>query len=143
MAGTGTQTGIQNKTMPTSVSQLPVQLLPGDGSHSSGRFSGSAGPNLNPLDPDPKKKKRDKAIDSKRIGRFLIDSESLKAAKGRLRGNMKCEVERYKRGTDLTIEDWINQMETYFTVGQVPPEAFVGFMLIKIIPKHLNEIKDY
>ena len=34
-------------------------------------------------------------------------------------------------------------METYFTVGQVPSEAFVGFMLIKIVPKHLNEIKEY
>ena len=56
---------------------------------------------------------------------------------------MKCEVERYERGTDLTIEDWINQMETYFTVGHVPPEAFVGFMLMKIVPKHFNEIKEY
>ncbi len=63
------------------------------------------------------------AIDAKRKGRFLIDSESLRAAKGRVRGYMKCEVERDERGTDLTIEDWINQMETYYTVGQVPPEA--------------------
>ena len=38
---------------------------------------------------------------------------------------MKCEDERYERGTDLTIEDWINQMETDFTVGQVPTKAFV------------------
>ena len=56
---------------------------------------------------------------------------------------MKCEVKRYVRGTDLTIEDWINQMDTYFRVGQVPPEAFVGFMLRKIVPKHLNEINEY
>ena len=56
---------------------------------------------------------------------------------------MKCEVERFERGTDLTIKDWINQMETYFTIGQVPPEAFVGFMLMKIISRHLNEIKQY
>ena len=35
-------------------------------------------------------------------------------------------------------------METYFKIGQVPPsEAFVGFMLMKIIPRHLNEIKQY
>ena len=34
-------------------------------------------------------------------------------------------------------------METYFTLGQVPPEAFVGFMLMKIVPKHLNEINEY
>ena len=34
-------------------------------------------------------------------------------------------------------------MESYFTVGQVPPEAFVGFMLMMIVPKHLNKIKEY
>ena len=34
-------------------------------------------------------------------------------------------------------------METSFTIGQVPPEAFVGFMLMKIVPRHLNEIKQY
>ena len=56
---------------------------------------------------------------------------------------MKCEVECFKRGTDLTIKDWINQIETYFTIGQVPSEAFVGFMLMKVVPRHLNEIKQY
>ena len=81
------------------------------------------------------------AIDAKRKRQFLIDSESLKAAKRRVRGNMKCEVKRYERGTDLTIEDWRNQMETYFTVGHVLPEAFVGLMLIKIVLKHLDKIK--
>ena len=34
-------------------------------------------------------------------------------------------------------------MKTYFTVGQIPPETFIGYMLIKIVPKHLNEIKKY
>ena len=34
-------------------------------------------------------------------------------------------------------------MESYFTIGQVPLEAFVGFMLMKIVSKHLNEIKEY
>ena len=90
------------------------------------------GPALPPVGPpddpdeDPDKKKRDKDIDNKRNGEFLIDSTALKAAKGRTRGSMKCEVERVERGTDLTIKDWINQMETYFTIGQVPPETFVG-----------------
>ena len=56
---------------------------------------------------------------------------------------MKCEVERFERGTDLTIKDRISQMETYFTFGQVLPEAFVGFMLMKIVLRHLNEIKQY
>ena len=34
-------------------------------------------------------------------------------------------------------------MENYFTIGQVPPDAFVSVMLMKIVPKHLNEIKQY
>ena len=34
-------------------------------------------------------------------------------------------------------------MYTYFTIGQVPPEAFVGFMLMKIVSRHLNVIKQY
>ena len=73
----------------------------------------------------------------------MIDSTALKAAKGCTRGIMKCEIERFKRGTDLTIKDWINQMETYFTIGQVPLKAFVKFMLMKIVPRHLNVIKQY
>ncbi len=56
---------------------------------------------------------------------------------------MKCKVKRFERGTDLTIKYWINQMETYFTIGQVPPQALVGIMLMKIVPKHLNEITQY
>ena len=94
-------------------------------------------------DDDPDKKKRDREIDLKRKGQFLIDSTALRSAKGRSGGNMKFEVERFERGTDLTIKDWINQMETYFTIGQVPPEAYVGFMLMKIVPRHLNKIKQY
>ena len=135
--------------MPTSAMQIPTltSLSQGDNSNNSGRQFGGAGSSHKPPDPEPdsdhEKNERNKAIDVKRKGQFLIDSESLKAANGRLRGTMKCEVERYHRGTDLTIEDWINQMETYFTVGQVPPEAFVGFMIMKIVPKHLNEIKEY
>ena len=135
--------------VPTSTIQAPNQtLIPqGDNSHNFERQRGGGGSSQGPPNPDPdgdpEKKNRNKAIDAKRKGQFLIDSESLKAAKVRLRGNMKFEVERYERGTNLTFGNWINQMETYFTVGQVPPEAFVGLMLIKIVPKHLNEIKEY
>ena len=56
---------------------------------------------------DPERKKRDKEIDAKRKGVFLIDSEAFKAAKSRTRINMRCEVERFERGTDLNIKDWI------------------------------------
>ena len=44
--------------------------------------------------------------------------------------SMKFEVVRFERGTDLTIKEWINQMETYFTIRQVLPNAFIGFMLM-------------
>ena len=56
---------------------------------------------------------------------------------------MRCEVDKFERGKDLTIIDWINQMETYFIIGQVPPEAFTGCMQMKIAEKHLNEIQRY
>ena len=91
----------------------------------------------------PTRIKRDREIDLKRKGQFLIDSTALRSAKGRSRGNMKGEVERFERGTDLTIKDWINQMETYFKIGQVSPEAYVGFMLMKIVPRHFNKIMQY
>ena len=60
-----------------------------------------------PKDPneDPKRKKRDKVIDVKRKGVFLIDSEAFKIAKSRSRSNMKCEVERIEKCTDLKIKD--------------------------------------
>ena len=104
---------------------------------------GSGSPDGDPGD-DPAKRKRDKEIDDKRKGQFQINSEAIKTVKSRTpRGNVKCDVDRFERGTDLTIQDWINQMETYFMVGQVPPEAYVGFMLMKIVPRHLNEIKQY
>ena len=45
---------------------------------------------------------------------------------------MKCEVDLFERVTDLTIKDSINQMETYLAIGQVLPEAFVEFRLMKI-----------
>ena len=56
---------------------------------------------------------------------------------------MKCKVPSFERGTELTIQDLINQMETYFTNGQIPPESFVFFMMTKIVPRHLNKIKQY
>ena len=136
-------------TVPTSTPGLPPTSSSGGGVNGPGQPpSGQGGGNRGPPDPDPDddppdKKKRNKEIDSKRKGEFQIDSAFLKTAKSRPRGNMRCEVERFERGTDLTIKDWVNQMETYFTIGQIPSEAFVGFMLMKIAAKHLNEIKQY
>lgn len=56
---------------------------------------------------------------------------------------MKCEVEWYKHGMDLIIKNWVNQIMPYFTIGQVPPEAFFGFMLINFVFRYLTEIKQY
>ena len=56
---------------------------------------------------------------------------------------MRCEVKRFERGIDLNIKNWINQMETYITLRQFPADDFVGCMLMKRLPKHLNEIKRY
>ena len=56
---------------------------------------------------------------------------------------MRCKVERFERDTELNIKDWINQMETYFMIVQVPPEAFVEFILMKIVLKHLNKKKQF
>ena len=72
-----------------------------------GKGGAAQPPGKPPGDPDndPDKKKRDNEIDLKRKGQFLSDSAALKSAKGRTRGNMKCEVGRFERGTDLTIKD--------------------------------------
>lgn len=56
---------------------------------------------------------------------------------------MMCEVERFERGTDLTTKDRINKIQTYFMIGQLTPEEFVGLMMIKIVPSYLSEIKQY
>ena len=75
----------------------------------------------------------DMEIDAKRYYQLQIDSEALPAAKGRSPGNMKCEVERFERGTVIKIKCWINNMETYFTINKVSFKAFVKFMVIKIV----------
>ena len=104
----------------------------------------ASAPRGGPGDPDdPDKKRRDKDIDDKRKGQFPFDSAALKAASGKSRGSMKCEVPPFERGKDITIQDWIYQIETYFTIGNIPPESFVGFIYTKIAPQHLNEIKQY
>ena len=83
---------------------------------------------------DEIKRRKERESDLKWKGIFTIDSEMLRTAKGRPCRNMKCDVDKFERGTDLMIKDWINQMETYFTVCQVPAEAFIGSMLMKIAP---------
>jgi hypothetical protein len=113
--GVGVQVGLQNTTTPilptlsTWTPQTPTRQPSIENPNNSGKQTGAAEPNRSPPDPDPdpdgdpEKRKRDKTIDAKRKSQFPLDSDYLKATKGRARGNMKCEVERYERGTDLNI----------------------------------------
>ena len=34
---------------------------------------------------------------------------------------MRCEVEKYARVTEVTIKEWIVQMETYFNISRLKP----------------------
>ena len=52
----------------------------------------------------------------------------------------KCEVALFKRGTDMTIENWVMQMEAYFTLAKIPMDSFAGFMLTKIDSLHFTEV---
>ena len=61
----------------------------------------------------------------------------------RSRSNIRCVVDKFERGKDLPIKDWTNQTETYFIIGQVPPEAFTGCMQMNIAAKHLNKVQRY
>ena len=60
-----------------------------------------------PGDPadNPDKTKRHKEIDKQRKNQLQSDSAAPKAAKSRSWGNIISEVERFERGTDLTIKD--------------------------------------
>ena len=106
-----------SQSFPSShIPKVPSGEAPSSGTPSGGTQGGGAQPPGGPPgdpDDDPDKKKRDREIDLKRKCQFLIDSTALRSAKGRSRGNMKCEVDRFERGTDLTIKDSINQMETF------------------------------
>ena len=123
ICGTGPDSA-RGRTRPRSDCRRPrVDLLPR-----------SLSIRVETLNDDPDKRKKERESDLKWKGIFTIDSETLRTAKGRPCRNMKCDVDKFERGTDLMIKDWINQMETYFTVCQVPAEAFIGSMLMKIAP---------
>ena len=92
-----------HQALPTSYQSFPPFYLPGVSSEdafssktpSGGTQGGGAQPPGGPPgdpDDDPDNKKRDREIDHKRNGQFLIDSIAFRSAKGRSRGNMKCEV---------------------------------------------------
>jgi hypothetical protein len=96
-------------------------------------------------DPPPRRgdNNRRRTLDDKRKGQVLIDSSYIRSTSGHMRGNPKCEVEKFERGTDMTIENWILQMETYFLTAQTPADRMVGAMLQKISPKYFDEVRPY
>jgi len=73
----------------------------------------------------------------------MITGDHYRAASGNLRGGGKCSVDRFERGTDLTIENWIGQMETYLLVSQTPATAWVGTLATNIAAKHYDEFKPF
>ena len=56
---------------------------------------------------------------------------------------MKCEVDFFKRGIDLTIGNLINHITTNFKIGLVNLKMFVNFILIGIVLKCKNKINKY
>ena len=67
---------------------------------------GSSGPSDDEHDsePNPERSKKEKEIDAKRRKEFRITSTSI-LTMPRARSNMRCEVDKFERGKDLTIKD--------------------------------------
>ena len=83
----------------------PVVGTGSSGFKQSGLPPGGLGLSDDPVEGDSDKCKREKDINAKRNGVFIIDSAVFCAAYGRSRESMKCEVERFERGTNLIITD--------------------------------------
>ena len=86
----------------------------------------------------------EKEIDEKRQGVFLITRDTIrKAKKNKPKYDMPCEVDDFARGSDINIIEWIVEMEVYFIVSNLKPNAYVGFMLQKISHPYFKEVVDY
>jgi len=83
------------------------------------------------------------AIDRRRQGQFIVDWNHVKAARGAKGSHGKCDVDRFERNKDLTIENWILQMETYFRAAKVDSDSWVGLMVSKIDARNFEEIKPF
>ena len=93
---------------------------------------------------DEEQKRHDRIIDEKRRSEFLVSSDRIwRARKNRSKSNMRCEVKKYARGTEVTIKEWIMQMETYFNISSLKPKYYVGFMLQKIAHPYFKEAVVY
>ena len=56
---------------------------------------------------------------------------------------MKCEVEKFSRGSEVTIGEWLIQMESYFVSCDLPTKAYVSFVLQKIAHPYFKEAFVY
>ena len=93
---------------------------------------------------DKEQKRHDRIIDEKRRSELLVSSHRIRSArKNRSKSNMRCEVEKYARGTLVTIKEWIVQMETYFNINSLKPKSYVGFMLQKIAQPYFKKAVVY
>ena len=56
---------------------------------------------------------------------------------------MRCKVEKYARGMEVTIKKWIVQMETYHNISSNKLKSYVGFMLQKNPHPYFKEAVVY
>ena len=56
---------------------------------------------------------------------------------------MRCEVEKFVRGTEVTIKKWIVQIQTYFDIDSLKPKFYVKLMLQKIAHLYFKEAVVY
>ena len=112
-------------------------------SGSEGSYSSSGSESES--DSDDEEEKLHKAeIDAKRKGVFVMTSERLrKAKKNKSRNNMRCEVEKFTRESEINVIEWIVQMETYFGISSLKPRDYVGFMLQKIAQPYFKEMSPF
>ena len=128
--------------VPPADSNPPGDDDPGSSGDEESSSSSSSGSESESDDEEEKLHKKE--IDIKRKGVFVITSEKLrKAKKNTSRNNMRCEVEKFTRGSEINVIEWIVQMETYFGISSLKPNAYVGFMLQKIAQPYFKEMSPY
>ena len=83
---------------------------------------------------DAKKKKR------KRDKKLFIQPGDLKKMKFNFKSVPRCDVPLFERGKDLTIDNWVRQMETHIKITRIPPDTWIGITSSRIALAHYEEI---
>lgn len=84
-----------------------------------------------------------KVFDGKRVDDILISSGMLGYLENQRCGTPKCGVKQLTRGTDLTIINWILQIESFFLVASCPPSTYVDEIVQRIFPKYFDQITPH